>query len=121
MQEKINSELSALRKELEEYAKIQTDITKLHIAGELSRFYSGFMLKTFMFFIFLIILLFLSAAAAIFIGEILQSYISGLLIVGGFYLLVALMIWLLRKPIFEKPAIRRFMHLMYPNTGNHEE
>ncbi|MBN1767022.1 MAG: phage holin family protein [Prolixibacteraceae bacterium] len=121
MHEKINTEFKALKEELEEYAKIQTDITKLHLAGELSQFTSGFMFKTSMLFIFLFVLLFFSAAAALFVGKLLHSYVAGLLITGGFYLLIALFIWLVRKPLFEKPAIRRFMHLMYPNTGNHEQ
>lgn len=54
----------------------------------------------------LLALLFLSGAAALSIGMLLNSYILGLLIVGGFYLLMALFCVALRKRIFGRIAIR---------------
>ncbi len=121
MQEKITREMGDLKKEFEEYAKTQVDITKLHLVGELSRFHSGFLFKSAILYLLIFVLLFLSVAAAIFIGEILNWYVYGFAIMGGFYILVTLLVWLLRKPLFEQPAIKRFMQLMYPNSINHEE
>ncbi len=46
MKESITSELDELKKELEEYVQIRIDLIKLHIAGEMSRFFSSFMTKT---------------------------------------------------------------------------
>ncbi|MCF8363344.1 MAG: phage holin family protein [Prolixibacteraceae bacterium] len=121
MQEKITREMGDLKKEFEEYAKTQVDITKLHLTGELSRFLSGFLFKSAILYLLFFILLFLSVAAAIFIGEILDSYVYGFAIMGGFYVIITLFVWLLRKPLFEQPAIKRFMQLMYPNSINHDE
>jgi uncharacterized membrane protein YoaK (UPF0700 family) len=121
MQEKITREMGDLKKEFEDYAKTQIDITKLHLTGELSRFLSGFLFKSAMLYLFIFVLLFLSMAAAVFIGQLLDSYVYGFAIMGGFYLIVALLVWALRKPLFERPSIKRFLHLMYPKSLNHEE
>jgi hypothetical protein len=121
MQEKITREMGDLKKEFEEYAKTQVDITKLHLAGELSRFLSGFLLKSAILYLLLFVLLFFSIAAAIYIGEIFGWIVYGFAIVGGFYFVATLSVWLLRRFLFERPAIKRFMQLMYPNTMSHEE
>ncbi len=51
-------------------------------------------------------LLFLSGAAAVFIGQMLDSYLFGMLIVGTFFLLFALLIAAGRKRIFGRLAIK---------------
>lgn len=121
MQEKITREMGDLKNEFEEYAKTQIDITKLHLTGELSRFLSNFWFKSIILYILLLILFFLSMAASILIGQLLDSYVYGFAIMGCFYMVVALFVWLLRKILFERPAVKRFMQLMYPNSINHEE
>lgn len=57
---------------------------------------------------FAISLLFLSGAAAIYIGKLLNSYELGLLIIGGVYFLLGLAIYILREKIFS-PCITKSM------------
>jgi hypothetical protein len=121
MQEKITREMGDLKKEFEDYAKTQIEISKLHITGELSRCLSDFLFKSAMLYILIFILLFVSLAAAVYISELLDSYIYGFLITAGFYIVIALLMWALRKPLFEWPSVKRFMQLMYTNSINHEE
>lgn len=54
----------------------------------------------------LLALLFLSAAAALWLGAQLGSHVLGLLIVGGCYLLLTLFFILLRESIFGRLAIK---------------
>ena len=54
----------------------------------------------------LLALLFLSGVAAISIGLLLESYPLGMLIVGGFYLLLSLFFLAMRKRIFGRMAIK---------------
>jgi hypothetical protein len=54
----------------------------------------------------MIALLFLSGAAALAIGKLLDSYILGLLIIGGLYLLLSLIFITFRKSIFGRMAIK---------------
>ncbi|HKK82142.1 MAG TPA: phage holin family protein [Prolixibacteraceae bacterium] len=121
MQEKITREMGDLKKEFEDYAKTQIDITKLHLTGEMSRCLSDFLFKSAMLYLFIFILLFVSLAVSVYIAELLDSFIYGFAITGGFYIVVALLVWAFRKPLFERPSIKRFMHLMYPKSLNHEE
>lgn len=59
----------------------------------------------------LLALLFLSGAAAITIGEMLGNPIWGLLIVGGFYLLLSLFFVAMRKRIFGRMAIKALLKM----------
>ncbi len=61
--------------------------------------------------ILLLALLFISGAAAWFLGGLLDSYGFGMLIVGGFYLLLALVFFARRKSIFGRAAIRILLNL----------
>ena len=61
--------------------------------------------------VLLIALLFLSGAAAWFLGGLLDSYGYGMLIVGGFYLLLALVFFVRRKSFFGRVAISILMNV----------
>lgn len=56
--------------------------------------------------VFLLSLIFLSGAAALYIGKLLQSYELGLLIVGGAYFLLGIILHLFRNKIFGRCVIR---------------
>jgi len=120
MQEKITHEIKEIKKDLEEYTKIYIDSTKLHIAGELSRLHSGMMLKLHMLYLLLFVLLFFSTSAALFIGEAIESYAIGFAIMGGFYVVIVVFVWLFRDLLFERPAVQSFIKLMFPNNNNDE-
>lgn len=53
-----------------------------------------------------LVLVFISGAAALWIGELLDSAVYGLLIVGGFYFLLLLIFSIWRKSIFGSIAIK---------------
>ncbi len=57
------------------------------------------------------VLLFLSGAAAMYIGGLLQSYVLGMAIVGGGYLLILLVFYLGRNRIFGRMAIRILLNI----------
>ena len=52
-------------------------------------------------------LLFLSLSAAFWLGTLLESTSQGFLMVGGFYVLIGLLLFLLRKK-FESPLLKKF-------------
>lgn len=61
--------------------------------------------------ILLLAILFLSGAAAWFLGRLLDSYGFGMLIVGGFYLILTLILFASRKHLFGKTAIRILLNI----------
>ncbi len=65
--------------------------------------------------IFTIALLFLSGAAAIYIGKLLSSYELGMLIIGGFYVLIGLIFYIFREKIFSPNIIKALLKIFFPN------
>ena len=61
--------------------------------------------------ILLLALLFISGAGAWFLGDLLGSYGYGMLIVGGFYLLLALVFFASRRRVFGRAAIRILLNI----------
>ncbi len=61
--------------------------------------------------VLLLALLFISGAGAWFLGGLLDSYGYGMLIVGGFYLLLALVFFAWRRRVFGRAAIRILLNL----------
>lgn len=57
-------------------------------------------------------LLFLSLSAIYYMGQILNNTALGFLIGGGFYILVGIIIYLLRKKI-ERPLLKRFSEFYF--------
>ncbi len=58
-------------------------------------------------------LVFLSGAAAIYIGKLIGSFEIGLLIVGGFYFLLGLVLYIFRNKIFSRCIIRTMLKMFF--------
>jgi Zn-dependent protease with chaperone function len=121
MKENITRELEDIKKEVEEYVQLRIDLTKLHIAGELSRFFSGIMAKTVLLYLFFFVFMFFSLAAAVLLGEQIGSYALGFILTGILFLVVAIIFWTLRKKIIERHVVQRFIELMFPKFNNDDE
>lgn len=121
MKENITGELDELRKELEDYLQVRLDLIKLHITGELSRFFSSIMTKMAILYLLFFVFMFFSLAAAFVLGQWLGSYSLGFAIMGAVFLLAAIIFWLLRKIIIERPVVQRFIELMFPKFDHDEE
>ena len=113
--EEIIENFSDLKKELKEYAESSFNLIRLHIVEQLSRHISGIIVKAGVLYILLFGLIFLSMALAFFLGELFNSYGLGFLVVSGLYFLIALVFFLLRKTLIEKPVIKSFIKLFFPN------
>ena len=61
---------------------------------------------------------FLSLAGAIYLGKLLESYEVGLLIVGGFYLLIALILYVFRVRIFSPGIIKGLAKSFYDDEDD---
>lgn len=61
----------------------------------------------------IMVFLFGSVAAALFIGEALDSFAAGFLIVGGFFLLLSILIVLFKDKIVEGPMIRKYSEIFF--------
>ena len=61
----------------------------------------------------MIFLLFISIAGAIALGQIIDSYPIGFLIVAGIYLVLALLLFLVKDKIVEGPILEKFSEIFF--------
>ena len=61
----------------------------------------------------MIVLLFLSVAAALAIGDLLDSYVLGFLIVAGVYLVLAILLFMVKDKIVEGPILEKFSEIFF--------
>lgn len=113
-------ELNNTKKDIQEYLELNLEIIKLTVAESVSRFFSTLIKVAIIIFFASIILLFLSIAAAFWLGDILHSPAAGFLIVAGFNLLLLLFFILTSRASIDKPVIRSVISLFFPKKSNNE-
>jgi hypothetical protein len=61
----------------------------------------------------MIVLLFMSVAAALAIGDLFDSYVVGFLIVAGIYFVLALLLFMIKDKIVEGPILEKFSEIFF--------
>jgi len=61
----------------------------------------------------MIVLLFVSVAGALAIGNMLGSYVYGFLIMAGVYLVLALLLFMVKDKIVEGPILEKFSEIFF--------
>ena len=61
----------------------------------------------------MIVLLFMSVAAALAIGNLMESYVLGFLIVAGVYFILALLLFMIKDKIVEGPILEKFSEIFF--------
>ncbi len=61
----------------------------------------------------MIVLLFMSVAAALAIGELMESYVVGFLIVAGVYFILAFLLYKIKDKIVEGPILEKFSEIFF--------
>jgi hypothetical protein len=86
------------------YAKLRIEQAKLKAGEQVAKSGGKLSGSLLLLTLFGVALFMFSLAAAIFIGEAIQNYSLGFLIVGGFYLMLALLAVIFKKELLERPA-----------------
>lgn len=105
--------LDSLKEEFEDYIDKELEYRKMTAAEKVSKLSVSVVSKLLYLYLLLFILLFLSIAAAFFLGEITGSNSLGFIVVSGFYLVLLLLFVLLKPYIIEKPIIKAFIKLFF--------
>ncbi|TAJ07910.1 phage holin family protein [Marinilabiliaceae bacterium JC017] len=121
MKENITEELNDAKKEVQEYINARVDLTKLHMAENLSRFFSGLIIKMVVFYLFFFVLLFSSLALAFWLDRALDSRGAGFLIVAGTYLIIGVFFYSIRRKLIERPVIQSFIQLFFPSYTDYDK
>lgn len=102
---KISENFSDLAASAREYLLLQLDLMKLVVAEKLSRLLTTLIVVIALFILFLFLLTFLSLAFVFWFGGHVGEAWVGALIMAGFYLLLAIMLYLMRTAIFVNPLV----------------
>jgi len=95
-----------------DYVNLKIDSFKLGIMENLSTFFSTLFSVVVCILLFHIALVFLFAALAWWMSELVGSIIGGCLIIGGFFLVAGFIVFLLRKKLIVSPVVRMFANMM---------
>lgn len=98
--------------EVKVYFNLRLDFLKLSIAEYLIRFFSGLVLWIILFWFLFFVLVFGSFAFAYWFGSVTDKTWLGFLIIAGFYLLLAIFIFAVRRPFIVRPFTRFILHQM---------
>jgi len=108
--------LSELIKRLSDQVKVYLNLRvgylRLYIAEYLIRFFSSLVLSMVIFLFLFFVLVFGSFAFAYWFGEITGRWSVGFLIISGFYVLLAVMFFLLRRVLIVKPFTKLIIKQM---------
>ncbi|WP_282050529.1 phage holin family protein [Maribacter aquivivus] len=104
--EELKNDLMGLKTEMGSYLEHSDEYYRLKIFKVLSKNATG-ILKLFLIGISsLFALLFLSFAACLWLSELMNSYFIGFIIVAGFYILIAIMLYIFREQL-NKPVLKK--------------
>lgn len=119
-QDDLKNHIDEVKNEFEDYVDKRISLLKLHLVEELSHFTAGFAVKLGILYLLFFVFMFLSLAAAFFLGDLLGSNGLGFTLVAGFYLLMAVIFWLSRRIWVEKPIIQAFIKIFFPKFEDDE-
>jgi len=104
--------IETLIKQSGEYLDTKIELTKLKAVNTSSDVLSSLIYLILKILIIFLFLGFVSVGAAIMLGHILGEYYYGFLIVGGFYLIVLLIIYVQRKNWIKEPVANGLINKM---------
>ena len=108
-QDSISDQIAHLFDEVKKYINLRIEYLKLNGAEYLIRFFSGFVLWMAVFAFIFFVLVFGSFAFAYWFGDVTGKTWLGFVIVAGFYLLLAIVIYSLRSVLIVRPFSRMIL------------
>lgn len=108
----LSSQIKQLFDEIKIYVNLRISYLRVNVAEFLIRFFSGLVLWMVIFLFLFFVLVFGSFAFAYWFGEMTGKMSLGFLIIAGFYVLLAILIFAFRKPLIVRPFTRMIIDQM---------
>ncbi|NTV83219.1 MAG: hypothetical protein HGA23_02830 [Bacteroidales bacterium] len=110
--ESISSQFKQLLDQLKVYLDLRVNYARLYVAEFLIRFFSGLVLWMVIFLFLFFVLVFGSFAFAYWFAELTGKMSLGFLIIAGFYILIAVLIFAFKRPLIVKPFTKMIITQM---------
>jgi hypothetical protein len=104
-----------------DYINIRADEAKLSIAEKASGIAAMVIATTVVNVIFLLALIFAGAAGAVALGQWLDSYWLGFLLVAGIYFLAGLFVWVARERLIRIPVMNAIIRQLFKNNDDEKD
>ena len=108
----LSEQIKRIFDQVKVYLDLQVGYLKLNVAEYLIRFFSSLVLWMVIFFILFFVIVFGSFAFAYWFGETTGRWSLGFLIVAGFYVILAILFYVFRKPIIVRPFTHHILSQM---------
>lgn len=105
--------IADLKDNLQKYLETKISYYGILAFEKAVKILSRFMANVVVLMVAMLALLFLSGAAAFYVGELVNSYPLGVLIIGGAYLLLAIILYASRNRLFGRWAIRVMLNIFF--------
>ena len=103
---------------LNSYVETRWNLFILKTSDKISDIVTSIISSLLILLLMVFVLLFLSVSAAIWIGQSYGDLSIGFFFVGLFYLLIAIVIYLLRKTFIKLPVINKLLNAFYSDEKN---
>jgi hypothetical protein len=111
--EELKENTEDIQEQIQEYLKSNKAYYKLWGFKVAMKSTTMILKFTLIFLCFVMVLLFCSVAAALAIGNYLDSYCLGFLIIGGIYLLLTGLLFTIRDKFFEGSVLEKFSEIFF--------
>lgn len=95
------------------YAKQQIDIVKLDTVAKSAKLGSSIITAFAISIVCMIVILFLTVAGALFLGQILGNHALGFLIVGVIFIIIGVLLFSFKKSLITSPLVSYFIAKVY--------
>ena len=99
------------------YIQVRTRLSILLATEKLAHIYAGMVSKLLVLLCLALAFLFGSLALAFYLGAVLESVEGGFLAVMGIYLIVAALLFALKKPLIERPLVDKTINQILGDSG----
>jgi len=111
--ENISEQFAQLKELLTEYFDSNVEYYKFSGFEKLIRFTLALSLTVLFFLLAMFALLFFGFGTSVWLADVLGNEIYGYLGTGAIYLILIFLIYLLKKPLIERPLIKLFYRILY--------
>jgi uncharacterized oligopeptide transporter (OPT) family protein len=109
---RIPDSFAGLTGDIKQYVKLRISLLKLLLTEKLSRLFTIVIMTMVFFILILFVLTFLGIAFLFWFREVAGPAYLGAIIVSGFYLLLGVVIYLLRYPLFLNPVVSQLSKIL---------
>jgi hypothetical protein len=117
----ISDIIAGLFDQLKTYFRLQVEYFKLSLGERFIWFFSSLITRVILIWTFILVMLFSSLAFVFWFGNKTGNLPLGFLIAAGFYLILGLLVFFLRRPLIIDPMSRFYYHLLELNKKDKKD